>query len=158
MLSSWPKDISDVIRILRWGDVTTRVLKLENVMAVAREKDVMIGTGKKVSKVKYYKLWRWRKGPLARGILQKLANGSKQGNRPVRASRRKAVCWPPDFRPVRPMSDFRATVQQDDRLALLTAMFWQAQTSRAGHMEAAPGRSKGWFLEFRPVSHVLWWH
>ena len=56
MLSSWPKDISDVIRILRWGDVTTRVLKLENVMAVAREKDVMIGTGKKVSKVKYYKL------------------------------------------------------------------------------------------------------
>ena len=56
MLSSWPKDISDVIRILRWGDVTTRVLKLEIVMAVAREKDVMIGTGKKVSKVKYYKL------------------------------------------------------------------------------------------------------
>lgn len=56
MLSSWPKDIPDEIRILRWGDVITGVLKLENVMAVAREKDVMIGTGKKVSKVKYYKL------------------------------------------------------------------------------------------------------
>ena len=34
-----------MIRILRWGDVITGVLKLENLMAVAREKDVMIRTG-----------------------------------------------------------------------------------------------------------------
>ena len=54
----------------------------------------------KVSKVKYYKLWRWRKGPLARGILQNLGNRSKQGNRRVRASRRNAVLLTLDFSPV----------------------------------------------------------
>ena len=33
------------LRVLRWGGVITGALKLESLMAVAREKDVMIGTG-----------------------------------------------------------------------------------------------------------------
>lgn len=47
-------DFTDVIRILRWEDdldylggldVITVILNLENLLAVVREKDVMIGAG-----------------------------------------------------------------------------------------------------------------